>query len=91
MPDLEEEALIRNLMKLEGAAGSNYLNPINLTGLPFGMHSHHRTAVVARNVPRRPLFEAEDVNITDLVHRFQHLEMPRATSRATLCTTCGRM
>ena len=76
MPDLEEEALIRNLMKLEGAAGSNYLNPINLTGLPFGMHSHHRTAVVARNVPRRPLFEADDVNITDLVHRFQHLEMP---------------
>ena len=78
MPDLEEAELMRHFIKLEGALESNYLNPINLTGIPFGMHSHHKTAVVARNVPRarRPLFQADDVNITDLVHRFQHLEMP---------------
>ena len=78
MPDLEEAELMRHFFKLEGAIESNYLNPINLTGIPFGMHSHHKTAVVARNVPRarRPLFQADDVNITDLVHRFQHLEMP---------------
>ena len=75
MPDLERESMLRHIMKLEGA-GANYLNPINLTGVPFGMSSHHKTAVVARNVPRRPLFHAEDVNVTDLVHRFQNLEMP---------------
>ena len=36
MPDLEEEALIRNLMKLEGAAGSNYL-----TDQPHGLTVWH--------------------------------------------------
>jgi len=77
MPDLEHEAAVRHFIKLEqGSVGTNYLNPINLTGIPFGQVSHHRTAVVARNVPRRPVFLAEDVNVTDLVHRFQNLEMP---------------
>ena len=27
-------------------------------------------------MPQRPMFEAEDVNVTDLVHRFQSMEMP---------------
>ena len=75
MPDLEHEDVMQHIMKMEGA-GANYLNPVNLTGIPFGMSSHHRTAVVARNVPQRPLFHAEDVNVTDLIHRFENLEMP---------------
>ncbi len=81
MPALEpaedeaDRKLFRSLL-LRSGPGSNYLNPINLTGVPLHQQSRHRTAVMAQSVPRRPMFEAEDVNVTDLVHRFQSLEMP---------------
>ena len=77
-PPEEDEAdrkLFRSLM-MQSGPGSNYLNPINLTGIPLHQQSNHRTAVMAHSVPQRPMFEAEDVNVTDLVHRFQSMEMP---------------
>ena len=76
-PELDEEdrKLFRSLL-MQSGPGSNYLNPINLTDVPLHQQSRHRTAVMAQSVPRRPMFEAEDVNVTDLVHRFQNLEMP---------------
>ena len=81
MPKLEPEEdeadrkLFRSLLMKSGP-GSNYLNPINLTGVPLHQQSRHRTALMAHSVPQRPMFEAEDVNVTDLVHRFQSMEMP---------------
>ena len=61
----------RHLMpKLEFEYGQDWLNPVNLTNMPFGAHRYHRTAMVATPVAPRPRFEREDVNITNLVHRF---------------------
>ena len=73
--DEEDRKLFRSLLMKSGP-GSNYLNPINLTGVPLHQQSRHRTALMAHSVPQRPMFEAEDVNVTDLVHRFQSMEMP---------------
>ena len=64
------------------------MNPINLANLPFGSHMHHRTAMVAQAVPMRPRYEREDVNVTDLVHRFTNLEMP---SRAHMVSAASRV
>jgi len=68
--------------------GTNCMNPINLANMPFGSHMHHRTAMVAQAVPRRPRYEREDVNVTDLVHRFTNLEMP---SRAHMVSAASRV